>query len=57
MAIGGPRREQRHEARQDRYPFKNVGTARKGDSEIFQGFARIAISAAGERDLEGPFCL
>jgi hypothetical protein len=36
---------------------QNVVTARKSDSQLFFDFDEIAISAAGERDLERPLSL
>jgi hypothetical protein len=35
--------------------FQKVVTVTKGGSRVFFDFARIAISAAGEQHLEGPF--
>jgi hypothetical protein len=35
--------------------FQKVMAVTKGGSRVFFDFPRIAISAAGEQDLEGPF--
>jgi hypothetical protein len=35
--------------------FQKVIAVTKGGSRVFFDFARIAISAASEQDLEGPF--